>query len=130
MVKTKSTEDPASPRDGIRIFVTRYWPRGHRREECDEWIPSLAPSEALLKQFQNKEVTWNAFEREYKNEMLKGFCDESARNSRVRNSGQKYFLRMLKKIAEDKAITLICSCPPEAKQCHRYLLQNLLAEET
>jgi len=39
MIKTKSTGDPISSRDGLRLFVTRYWRRGHRREGCDEWIP-------------------------------------------------------------------------------------------
>jgi uncharacterized protein YeaO (DUF488 family) len=127
MIKTKSTEDPISSRDGLRLFVTRYWPRGHRREECDEWIPSLAPSETLLHQFQSGEITWKQFESEYKNEMLKGYGDEGGRNERMRNSGQKYFLRLLTKIAKSQTITLLCSCPTEQKHCHRNILQTLLA---
>lgn len=126
MIKTKSTEDPISKRDGLRIFATRYWPRGHRREECDEWIPSLAPSETLLKQIKSGEIPWTAFASEYENEMMKGFTDESARNSRMRNSGQKYFIRMLRKIAENKTITILCTCPPNYEKCHRHLLQGLL----
>lgn len=126
MIRTKSTEEPASARDGLRIFITRYWPRGHSREECDEWIPSLAPSESLLHQIQNDEIDWKQFASEYKNEMLKGYGDESGHNERMRNSGQKYFLRMLKKIAEGKTITLLCTCPPDAEYCHRHILQNLL----
>lgn len=126
MIKTKSTEDPISSRDGLRLFVTRYWPRGHRREECDEWVPSLAPSETLLHQFQSGQITWKQFEREYKNEMLKGYGDESDRNPRMRNSGQKYFIRMVQKLAEEGTITLICSCPASAIECHRHLLRNLL----
>lgn len=126
MIKTKSTDDPISKRDGLRIFATRYWPRGHRREECDEWIPSLAPSETLLHQIQNGEISWTDFEREYKNEMLKGWCDESTRNLRMRNSGQKYLIRLLRKIAEKQTVTVLCTCPPETHQCHRFLLQNLV----
>jgi uncharacterized protein YeaO (DUF488 family) len=126
MIKTKSTEDPISSRDGLRLFVTRYWPRGHRREECDEWIPSLAPSETLLHRFQSGEITWAQFEREYKSEMLKGYGDESGRNERMRNSGQKYFIRMLKKVSGDNTVTLLCSCAPDAEHCHRHLLQKLL----
>lgn len=61
MIKTKSTEDPASSWDGLRLFVTRYWPRGHRRDECDEWILSLAPSETLLHRFQSGEIDWKKF---------------------------------------------------------------------
>lgn len=126
MIKTKSTDDPISKRDGLRIFATRYWPRGHRRAECDEWIPSLAPSQKLLKQFQNENITWDAFRREYTKEMLEGFCDESQHNFRMRNSGQKYFLKMIRKVAETKTITLICTCPSDSKHCHRHLLQELL----
>lgn len=127
MIKTKSTSDPVSKRDGLRIFITRYWPRGHNRHECDEWIPALAPSEALLRQFQRDGIPWREFEREYKSEILKGIGDESDRNHRMRNSGQKYFLRMLRKIAETQTITLICNCPPEATHCHRNILKELLA---
>lgn len=126
MIKTKSTDDPMSKRDGLRIFATRYWPRGHKREECHEWIPSLAPSERLLKQIQTNEITWNDFQREYRAEMLKGFSDESHRNPRMRNSGQKYFLRMLRRISAAQTITLICTCPPGAEYCHRRVLQDLL----
>jgi uncharacterized protein YeaO (DUF488 family) len=127
MIKTKSTEDPISSRDGLRLFVTRYWPRGHRREECDEWVPSLAPSETLLHRFQSAEITWKQFEREYKNEMLKGYGDETGRNERMRNSGQRYFLRAIKMVAaRHQTITLICSCPSEERHCHRHLLQALL----
>ncbi|HEY8962579.1 MAG TPA: DUF488 family protein [Luteolibacter sp.] len=129
MVKTKSTEDPISSGDGLRLFVTRYWPRGHRREECDEWIPSLAPSEALLHRFQNGEIDWRQFEREYRSEMLKGYSDESGRNGRMPNSGQKYFLRLLRKIAEKKTITLICTCPPDAVHCHRLILREWLSSD-
>lgn len=126
MIKTKSTEEDISNRDGIRIFVTRYWPRGHSRDECDEWIPSLAPSEALLKQIQNDEITWREFEREYKREIMKGTADESDLNPRMKNSGQKYFVRMLKRIAEDRTVTLLCTCPSDADLCHRYILQKLI----
>jgi uncharacterized protein YeaO (DUF488 family) len=126
MIKTKSTEDPISSRDGLRLFVTRYWPRGHRREECDEWIPSLAPSETLLHQFQRGEIDWKQFEREYKNEMLKGYGDESGRNERMRNSGQRYSLRLLNAFAKNQTVTVICTCASGEKRCHRHLLKKLL----
>jgi len=128
MIKTKSTEEPASTRDGLRLFITRYWPRGHNKEECDEWLPCLAPSQELLAQISTDEITWGAFERAYKTEMLKGIADESSKNPRMQNLGQKYFLRLLKRIACDKTITLICTCPPNAKHCHRYTLQKLLSK--
>ena len=39
----------ASPDDGTRLLVMRYWPRGVRRGHVDEWIRELAPSPGLLK---------------------------------------------------------------------------------
>ena len=126
MIMTKSTEDPISRRDGLRLFVTRYWPRGHCREECDEWLPSLAPSERLLKHLQAGTITWAVFSREYRKEMLKGYGSESATNPRMKNSGQNYFLRLLKKLAETRTITLICTCGSDAERCHRHLLKALL----
>ena len=106
--------------------MTRYWPRGHTREECDEWIPTLAPSQALLKRIKKNEITWLEFECQYKQEMMKGYSDESEFNPLFKNSGQKYFLRMLKRIAQDRTVTLICTCAPDADNCHRYILQELL----
>ncbi|HEY1081614.1 MAG TPA: DUF488 family protein [Prosthecobacter sp.] len=126
MIHTKSAEEEPSKRDGLRLYVTRFWPRGHRRAECDEWLPNLAPSEKLLRQFQAEEVSWREFEREYKKEMLQGLGDESARNPRQKNSGQKYVIRLLKKLSETTPITLICSCPPDAEHCHRHVLKKLV----
>jgi uncharacterized protein YeaO (DUF488 family) len=47
-------------------------------------------------------------------------------NPGYKNSGQKYFVRMLKRIAKDRTVTLICTCPPDEERCHRYILQKLI----
>lgn len=125
-ILTKSTEDWIAQSDGLRLFVTRYWPRGHTRDECDEWLPNLAPSESLLKAYQAGQLTWSQFRRDYRHEMLKGFADESDFNSRMRNSGQKYTLRFLQLIARNRKLTLICTCPYDTTHCHRFLLKELL----
>ena len=31
MIKTKSIYDPKEENDGIRILITRYWPRGIKK---------------------------------------------------------------------------------------------------
>lgn len=126
MIKIKSTSDSISKRDGIRIFVTRYWPRGCSRSECDEWIPALAPSEKLLHEFRRGQISWEAFSKLYQKEIQKGYSNEDGINSRMKNSGQRYFLRFLRCIAEDRSITLICSCSSESNHCHRALLKKLI----
>lgn len=126
MIHTKSAEEQSSRRDGLRLYVTRYWPRGHGREECDAWLPNLAPSEKLLRTFQAGTITWSTFSREYKAEMTKGYGDEAGKNARMKNAGQKHALKLLKLMAQKQTITLICSCAANEKHCHRHLLQALL----
>lgn len=128
MIRTKSVDDPISERDGLRLFVTRYWPRGHFRHECDEWIPSLAPSESLLKQIRNDEITWAQFRSAYRKEITKGCDNESDLNPRMRNSGQKHFLKLLKHLGKTRTITLICTCAPDEEYCHRHILRDLLSD--
>ena len=42
-VHTKRWDDPRSPEDGFRLLVTRYRPRGVRKEDetWDAWDPHL-----------------------------------------------------------------------------------------
>lgn len=126
MIRTKSTRDPISKRDGLRLFVTRYWPRGHTKDECDASLPSLAPSQKLLKQFQSEQITWAAFRTAYRKEMLKGYKSEKPLNTNRSNGGQKYLIRLLSRLSEDQTITLICDCPANELHCHRHLLKTLI----
>ena len=38
MIRTKSIYDPKEENDGIRILITRYWPRGIKKEYFDNGI--------------------------------------------------------------------------------------------
>ncbi|MEZ0276113.1 MAG: DUF488 domain-containing protein [Roseimicrobium sp.] len=126
MIRTKSADEMPSRSDGVRLYVTRFWPRGHGKGEADAWLPNLAPSEKLLRQFQKGEVSWAAFSRAYKVEMTKGYGDEGVKNPRMKNAGQKHVLKLLKLLADQKTVTLICSCAANEKHCHRHLLRALL----
>jgi uncharacterized protein YeaO (DUF488 family) len=128
MFRTKSVADPISKKDGLRLFVTRYWPQGHSRDECDEWIPSVAPSQRLLKQFQHGKIEWSEFRAAYTKEIMKGYHNESALNPKMRNSGQKYFLKLLRHLGQTQTITLICTCAPDEEHCHRHILRDLLSD--
>ena len=61
MIRTKSIYAPTDQEDGLRILITRFYPRGVRRERYDVWIRSLAPSADLLKRYKNTEINWNDF---------------------------------------------------------------------
>jgi uncharacterized protein YeaO (DUF488 family) len=50
VIKTKSIYEPDEENnDGIRVLITRYYPRGVRKDKFDCWIRELSPSRDLLK---------------------------------------------------------------------------------
>jgi uncharacterized protein YeaO (DUF488 family) len=48
LLRTKSIYDDMEEHDGIRVLVTRFWPRGIRKERVSTMISALAPSKKLL----------------------------------------------------------------------------------
>jgi uncharacterized protein YeaO (DUF488 family) len=125
MIKTKSVHSPIEPHDGLRILATRLRGRGLPSNRYDVWMANLGPSEALLRDFLGKRVTWAEFSRRYKKELLEsGGVD--ARNRTIKNHGQKFTLRLLQTLARDGTITLMCHCAEDQPHCHRHLLQKVL----
>ena len=125
MLKTKSVYSALAENDGLRILATRFRGRGMATNLYDVWMPSLGPSEQLLKAMQAGKVTWTAFTRDFKKELfLDGGVD--ARNRTIKNHGQKSTLRLIKAMAREGNVTLMCHCDEDAKQCHRYVLRELI----
>lgn len=125
-LKVKSVSSPIDRKgDGLRILVARY--RGHRlpASRYDVWMPSLGPSERLLKRYLAGEITWAALRREYTRELfLDGPIDE--RSPSIRNHGQKFTLRLLKELSRTQNVTLLCHCPEDTTECHRFILKALI----
>jgi uncharacterized protein YeaO (DUF488 family) len=91
----------------------------------DVWMPSLGPSEKLLKAVQAGTMKWTVFTRDFKKELfLDGPID--SRNATIKNHGQKSTLRLIKAMAREGNVTLMCHCDDDAKQCHRYILKELI----
>jgi uncharacterized protein YeaO (DUF488 family) len=125
MLKTKSVYSAASEHDGLRILAARFRRRGMSSNLYDVWMPSLGPSEQLLKAVQAGKITWAAFTRDFKKEMfLDGPID--ALNRTIKNHGQKSTLRLIKAMAREGNVTLMCHCDEDAKQCHRHILRELI----
>ena len=125
MLKTKSVYSPAAEHDGLRILATRFRGRGMSANLYDVWMPSLGPSEQLLKAVLAGKVAWAAFARDFKKELfLDGPID--ARNRTIKNHGQKSTLRLIKAMAREGNVTLMCHCDEDAKQCHRHILRELI----
>ncbi len=129
MIRTKSVYSPIDRKtDGLRLLVTRFPGRYMRKTRYDAWMASLGPSEKLLKSFQAGEITWAAFRRAYKAELLdEGRVDR--RNKTIHNHGQKFTLRLLQKLGKSQRVTLMCHCDEDTDTCHRYILRDILASK-
>jgi len=127
MLKTKSVESPIDrDGDGLRILATRFRGRGMSTDRYDVWMPSLGPSEQLLQAVQSGQQSWAQFSREFLKELfMDGPID--SRSKTIKNHGQKFTLRLIKDLARKGNVTLMCHCAEDQQQCHRHLLQRLIA---
>ena len=129
MLRTKSVHSPIDPRkDGLRVLATRLRGRGMKSDRYDVWMANLGPSERLLRgalEGLRSEKVWRDFARRYKAEMSSsGDIDKS--NVTIKNHGQKFTLRLLKRLAEQGNVTVMCHCAEEEQHCHRHLLKELI----
>jgi len=103
MVKTKSVQKPANKDDGIRICIMR---RIKPKFEFDIWMPTLAPSTKLLKEYHDKKISWSKFEEKFKENVLRK---------------QTEYLDILINIDKKNTITLLC-WEETTEKCHRRLV--------
>ena len=126
MLKTKSVSSPIdTKRDGVRILVTRFRGRGVSARRYDAWMPSLGPSERLLRDWLTGKLSWTEFSRRYRAEL---FADGpvDANCATIKNHGQKFTLRLLKRLSRSGDVTLLCHCREDQNQCHRHVLRSLI----
>lgn len=126
MIQTKSVWSPIEKKkDGLRILATRFRGRGLTTNRYDVWMPSLGPSEKLLRSVLAGQISWAKFAREYRRELvMDGPID--ARSRTIKNHGQKFTLRLLKRLAENGRVTVMCHCAEDEQHCHRHELQKLI----
>ena len=111
--------------DGLRILATRFRGRGMPTSRYDVWMPSLGPSERLLRSGQAGRISWSKFAAGYRAEMfLDGPIDVLSRS--IKNHGQKFTLRLIKRLARKGHVTLMCHCAEDEPHCHRHLLRSVL----
>lgn len=111
---TKCIYDSRSPGDGLRVLVTRFWPRGVTRNAVDHWFRELGTSPALINDWKNGAIRWTHFRRAY----LHGLQDPAARQA----------ITELRKLLMGKPVVLLCSCPDDAR-CHRSILKQVLLSQ-
>lgn len=112
MIKTRSIYAPADENDGFSVLITRFYPRGIRREKYDEWLRELAPSRELLKRYKAGEINWEGFLTELLSEL---------RN----NDDSTDAIRMLNTKSNMQDITLLCY-EKDGLPCHRHLIKELV----
>ena len=84
MLQTKSVHSHIDrQRDGLRILATRFRGRGLPASRYDVWMPSLGPSEQLLRRVLHGKVTWAAFAKEFRKELVLSGAIERAVHSAV-----------------------------------------------
>ena len=49
-----------------------------------------------------------------------------SRSRSIKNHGQKFTLRLLKKLARSRHVTLMCHCAEDQNRCHRHELRQLI----
>jgi uncharacterized protein YeaO (DUF488 family) len=126
MIRTKSVHSSIEPsKDGLRILATRFRGRGLPKSRYDVWMPNLAPSESLLKDFQTEKITWVVFSRQYGRELVKD-GESDRQNATIKNHGQKFTLRLLQTLGSRGTVTLLCHCDEDQPHCHRHLLKSKL----
>ena len=129
VLKTKSVHSPAEANDGLRILVTRFRGRGLPTDRYDVWMANLGPSERLLWGFKRGEISWREFAKAYRAEIATS-ADTDRANKTIKNHGQKFTLRLIARLAAKQDVTLLCHCAEDTKECHRFVLRDLIARET
>ncbi len=112
-------------RDGLRIHTARTRGRGLPSSKYAVWMSSLGPSQKLLSEYRAEKITWGEFSRQYKRELLlDGPIDRRSRT--IKNHGQKFTFRLIKELARQGNVTLMCTCEPNQEYCHRRVLHKFI----
>jgi uncharacterized protein YeaO (DUF488 family) len=113
---------PRKEGEGLRLGTVRRPPRGvkkddfARRDYYDQWLPALAPSQAVVTRAMSQAWTdarWAKFVKDYRREMSQ--------------PGQRQLIELLAKMSHHADFSVGCYCEHEAR-CHRSVLKQLLSE--
>ena len=108
-VRTKRIAEPAAADDGTRVLVMRLWPRGVKRTAADHWLKGLGTPLDLIRQWKAGTISWEVLETAYR--------------QHLRTAEARADLATLTALARRGRVTLLCTCPDEAR-CHRGILKR------
>jgi uncharacterized protein YeaO (DUF488 family) len=115
-IRRRRAYDAPGDDDGYRVLVDRLWPRGLSRDAAaiDEWVPGLAPSDALRRWFAHVPERWEEFRRRYREEL-------------AGNAGLDPALDHLLELAAERPVTLVFAAR-DTERNNAVVLQELLQE--
>ena len=123
-VHTKRWNDPVEPADGHRLLVTRYRPRGLKKEDetWHAWEKELGPSvelhAAVYGKGERTPISWETYRQRYLKEML-----GPTQRARIK--------ALAERVKAGETITLLCSTQcTRADRCHRSLLKALIERQS
>lgn len=111
-VRTKCLFDTPEPEDGLRVLITRWYPRGLRSSFYDEWSHALAPDAALLREYKHGGLPWDRFIARVRDRFE---TDPLAAKA----------LDKLARVSMHDTVTLLCY-EKEGDDCHRHLVKELI----
>ena len=115
MIKTKCIYGPKEESDGLRVLVTRYYPRGVKKTHFDIWDRNLAPSKELLLDWKEGKLT----EQDYTDRFVAEMQNETSQRD-ILNFAEK---------ARSETITLLCFEKEDGSFCHRHILKKMINEK-
>jgi uncharacterized protein YeaO (DUF488 family) len=109
------------PGEGVRFGTVRRPPRGIRKTDYasknfyDVWLPTLAPSQATVKQAlsSRSDREWQRFVKKYRAEMAAAHC--------------RSMIEVLAVLSHRADFSVGCYCIDESR-CHRSVLRELLVD--
>ncbi len=112
MIRTKSIYKPIEDSDGTRLLITRYYPRGVKKEHFDQWVRELSPSVELLKGYKEGTINQEQFTIQFISQIHSNIESIEA-------------LQSVSEMARKTNITLLCY-EREGEFCHRHLVNSLV----
>lgn len=113
VLRIKRAYEPASPADGARVLVDRWWPRGVRKEAArlTTWARNVAPSATLCAWYGHDPARFGAFRARYRAEL------------EANTEG----IREILEVAGDGVLTLVFGAR-EVERSNAAVLREFLAE--
>jgi uncharacterized protein YeaO (DUF488 family) len=113
-IKTKCIYEPREESDGRRVLITRYYPRGVKKDRFDDWVRLLSPTRELLSAYRKGRIGWDEFATAFVREMRTS--EESRAAIRA--------LHEASSSGKGQVVTLLCFERAHLP-CHRHIVREV-----